>query len=106
MRTHRFMNNGFRVDCMMISWILNSISKDIVEAFLYITSSKELWQELKKTFDRCNDPLLYQLQREISSISQKDLPCYNVILRLRSCGMSFIVSCLFLTVLVVLPNLF
>ncbi|KAB1117854.1 hypothetical protein F6X68_33165, partial [Micromonospora sp. AMSO12t] len=31
-----------RVDCMIISWILNSISKDIVDAFLYTTSAREL----------------------------------------------------------------
>lgn len=32
-----------KVDCMVTSWILNLISKDIVEAFLYANSAKELW---------------------------------------------------------------
>lgn len=31
-----------RVDCMVRSWILNSISKEIVEAFIYTTTAKEL----------------------------------------------------------------
>jgi hypothetical protein len=59
-----------RVNCMITSWILNSISKDIVEAFLYTTSAKELWNELEERFGGCNGPQLYQIQREICSITQ------------------------------------
>lgn len=31
-----------KADCMVRSWILNSIAKDIVEAFLYVNIAKEL----------------------------------------------------------------
>lgn len=51
---------------MVRSWILNSIAKDLVEAFLYVNTSKELWDELRERFGECNGPLLYQIQREIS----------------------------------------
>lgn len=59
-----------RVDYMVTSWILNSIAEDFVEAFLYTTPARELRKELKERFGESNGPLLYQLQREISSISQ------------------------------------
>ena len=59
-----------RADSMVISWILNSISKDIVDAFLYTNTAKELWDELGERFGECNGPLIYQIQREIASISQ------------------------------------
>ena len=39
-----------RVDCMVTSWILNFISREIVESFLYTTSARELWKELEKRF--------------------------------------------------------
>ena len=55
---------------MITSWILNSVSKDIVEAFLYTTSGKELWDEITEIFGESNGPLLYQIQIEISSILQ------------------------------------
>ena len=55
---------------MITSWILNSVSKDIVEAFLCTTSTKELWDKIAERFGENNGPLLYQIQREISSISQ------------------------------------
>ncbi|KAL2235904.1 UNVERIFIED_CONTAM: hypothetical protein Sindi_1322600 [Sesamum indicum] len=59
-----------RTDCMVVSWILNSISKDIAEAFLYTTSAMDLWLELESRFGESNGPLLYQIQREIASITQ------------------------------------
>ncbi|KAJ0024487.1 hypothetical protein Pint_09321 [Pistacia integerrima] len=72
-----------RVDCMVTSWILNSISREIVEAFLYTTSAKDLWKELEKRFDECNGPLLYQIQRDISSISQGNMPVVQYYTKLK-----------------------
>ncbi|KAL0285671.1 UNVERIFIED_CONTAM: Retrovirus-related Pol polyprotein from transposon RE1 [Sesamum angustifolium] len=62
-----------RVDLMVISWIWNSISKDIVEAFMYGSSSRELWLELQRRYGVSNCPMLYQIQRELSTVSQGDL---------------------------------
>ncbi|XP_021651859.2 retrovirus-related Pol polyprotein from transposon RE1 isoform X1 [Hevea brasiliensis] len=62
-----------RADSMVFSWILNAISKDVVEAFLYVTTAKELWEELKQRFGESNGPLLYQIKREISSFSQDNM---------------------------------
>ena len=59
-----------RVNYMITSWILNSISKDLVEAFLYTSNARELWCELEERYGESNGPLLYQIQREISSITQ------------------------------------
>ncbi|KAL0439798.1 UNVERIFIED_CONTAM: hypothetical protein Slati_2462800 [Sesamum latifolium] len=43
-----------RVDLMVTSWIWNSISKDVVEAFMYASSSHELWLELQRRYERSN----------------------------------------------------
>ncbi|KAL0402424.1 UNVERIFIED_CONTAM: hypothetical protein Slati_4272300 [Sesamum latifolium] len=59
-----------RADCMVTSWILNLISKDIVESFMYTTTARELWVELETLFGQGNGPMVYQLKREISSIAQ------------------------------------
>lgn len=58
---------------MVTSWILSSITKDIVEAFHCISTAKELWDGLEERFGESDGHLLYQLQREVSSVSQKDL---------------------------------
>ncbi|KAL0441230.1 UNVERIFIED_CONTAM: hypothetical protein Sradi_0061900 [Sesamum radiatum] len=62
-----------RNDCMVTSWILNSISKEIVETFLYVNSARELWTELETHFGESNGPLEYQIQREIAFASQENL---------------------------------
>ncbi|KAL0301907.1 UNVERIFIED_CONTAM: hypothetical protein Sradi_6467500 [Sesamum radiatum] len=62
-----------RVDCMVFSWLLNSLSKEIPEAFLYATSTQDLWQELESRFGDSNGPMLYEIQREIESLSQGDM---------------------------------
>ncbi|KAL0399945.1 UNVERIFIED_CONTAM: Retrovirus-related Pol polyprotein from transposon RE1 [Sesamum radiatum] len=62
-----------RVDLMVTSWIWNSMSKDIVEAFMYCASSREPWLAIQTRYGRKNGPMVYQLQRAISAISQEDL---------------------------------
>ncbi|KAL0443952.1 UNVERIFIED_CONTAM: hypothetical protein Slati_2117900 [Sesamum latifolium] len=43
------------VDCMVVSWLLNSIQKDIAEAFIYTTSARNLWEELETRFGESTD---------------------------------------------------
>ncbi|KAL0347962.1 UNVERIFIED_CONTAM: hypothetical protein Sangu_1024000 [Sesamum angustifolium] len=59
-----------RIDCMVSSWILNSISRDIVGAFMYTTSARALCLEIEGRYGVSNGPLLYQLKREIALTSQ------------------------------------
>ncbi|KAL2239396.1 UNVERIFIED_CONTAM: hypothetical protein Sindi_0580800, partial [Sesamum indicum] len=71
-----------RVDLMVTSWIWNSISRDFVESFMYVSSSRELWLEIQGRYGRSNGPMVYQIQREISSISQRDLSLTAYVTRL------------------------
>ncbi|KAL0299468.1 UNVERIFIED_CONTAM: Retrovirus-related Pol polyprotein from transposon RE1 [Sesamum radiatum] len=69
-----------RVDCMVVSWLLNSISKDIAEAFLYTTSAQDLWEELATRFGESNGPMLYDIQKLIASLVQGR--AYSMLLRI------------------------
>ncbi|KAL0318750.1 UNVERIFIED_CONTAM: hypothetical protein Sangu_2031200 [Sesamum angustifolium] len=60
-------------DSVVRTWILSTISKDIVNAFLYAASARSLWLELEAWYGECNGLLLHKIQREISSISQDNL---------------------------------
>ncbi|KAG8662531.1 hypothetical protein MANES_01G120401v8 [Manihot esculenta] len=46
-------------------WILNSISKDIVDGFIHIVSAHDLWLKITERFGECNGPTIYQLHRKI-----------------------------------------
>ncbi|KAL0412156.1 UNVERIFIED_CONTAM: hypothetical protein Slati_3805300, partial [Sesamum latifolium] len=39
-----------RADSLVISWILNTISKDIVEFFVYIDTAREIWLEIEARY--------------------------------------------------------
>ena len=61
-------NQWIRCDNMAISWLLNSIVNDPAEAFRYVNSAVQLWEELTDQFGQSNRPLLYQLKKEISEL--------------------------------------
>ncbi|KAK6146761.1 hypothetical protein DH2020_020630 [Rehmannia glutinosa] len=72
-----------KVDCMVISWILNSISKDLVDAFIYSNTAKELWDDIAKRFGDCNGPMIYQLERDISNMHQGSLSVVEYFTKLK-----------------------
>ncbi|XP_019253509.1 PREDICTED: uncharacterized protein LOC109232261 [Nicotiana attenuata] len=55
---------------MVISCLLNSLSKEIAESVLYSKTAKEIWKELEDRFGQSNGALLYQLQKELSDLVQ------------------------------------
>nr|XP_009602511.1 uncharacterized protein LOC104097618 [Nicotiana tomentosiformis] len=59
-----------RCDNVVTSWILNSLSKDLADSLQYGNDAKELWQELEDRYNQTNGAKLYQLQKEISDLSQ------------------------------------
>ncbi|XP_009764221.1 uncharacterized protein [Nicotiana sylvestris] len=59
-----------RYNDMVISWLLNSLSKQIAESVLYSKTVKEIWKELEDRFGQSNGALLYQLQKELSDLVQ------------------------------------
>lgn len=50
-----------RNDEMVSSWIINSISKDIVETFVYASSTTRLWMDLEEQFGASKGPQIYQI---------------------------------------------
>lgn len=49
------------VNDMVISWILNALSKDIADSVIYSKTAKDLWDSLEQRFGRSNKAKLYHL---------------------------------------------
>ncbi|XP_075101795.1 uncharacterized protein LOC142177224 [Nicotiana tabacum] len=66
------------VNDMVISWILNALSKDIADSVVYSKTAKELWNSLEQRFGRSNGAKLYHLQKELSGLVQgnSDIAAY------------------------------
>lgn len=58
-----------RCNDIVISWILNSISRELASSIIYIESTKDIWSDLKDRFSQGNGPRVFQLQKAISILS-------------------------------------
>nr|XP_043611556.1 uncharacterized protein LOC122583197 [Erigeron canadensis] len=56
-----------------------------ITAFLYATSAFELWKEINERHGQSNGPLIYHLERELSSISQGSLSIAAYFNKLKKC---------------------
>lgn len=67
-----------RSNNMVISWLLNSLSREIYESVLYYSTAKDIWVELEDRFGQSSDPRLFQLQKELSDLVQgsSDITAY------------------------------
>ncbi|XP_022024526.1 uncharacterized protein LOC110924849 [Helianthus annuus] len=59
-----------RCNSMVISWILNTLSREIAESVLYTESAHQLWEELNDRYGQANGAKLYQLQKNLCEIHQ------------------------------------
>ncbi|XP_015161028.1 uncharacterized protein [Solanum tuberosum] len=55
---------------MVISWLLNLLTKEIADTVIYSKTVKELWDNLEHRFGRTNGAKLYHLQKELSGTIQ------------------------------------
>jgi hypothetical protein len=62
-----------RSNNMVLSWILNYVSKDIAASVIYINLTDDMWNNLKDRFSQKNGPRIFQLQKAVSSHSLQNL---------------------------------
>lgn len=57
---------------IVISWILNSISKEISSGVIYVESAYGIWLDLKECFQQRNEPRIFQLKCELTSLTRAE----------------------------------
>jgi hypothetical protein len=73
-----------RCNNMILSWILNSVSKEIAASVIYIDTCHGMWLDLKERFSQKNGPRVFQLQKSISALSQGDSSVSSYFTQLKS----------------------
>nr|GMC86442.1 UBN2_3 domain-containing protein [Ipomoea batatas] len=61
-----------RVNNMVMSWILNSIHSSLANTVLYSTDAASAWTDLQERFSTANGPRIYEIEKRISTFSQRD----------------------------------
>jgi len=54
----------------VLSWITNSVSKELANGLMFSYDAHSVWKDLKERFDKQNLTRIYQVHREISTMSQ------------------------------------
>lgn len=58
------------VDSTVLSWILNSMSKELSEAFVYANSARTLWLELAEKFGEGDNPRIFNIKKQLAGMAQ------------------------------------
>ncbi|KAF5459716.1 hypothetical protein F2P56_019638, partial [Juglans regia] len=59
-----------RANNLVLSWLMNSIAKEIRGSLLYFNTAYDIWDELKVRYLRSDGPRVFTLEKSLSSISQ------------------------------------
>ena len=62
-----------RNNAMVLSWLLNSLNDNIRNSVLYFETALELWTDLEERFGQSNKARLFQVQKDVSCLSQGDM---------------------------------
>nr|GEZ66931.1 hypothetical protein [Tanacetum cinerariifolium] len=71
-------------DQMVMSWILNSMERNIAEIFSYSESSKDLWKAVRDTYGNQNNSAhIFQIQLDIANLGQDGNTFLNLLGKLK-----------------------
>lgn len=59
-----------RCNALVLSWIMNSVSKDIYGGIVYSTDASAVWTDLKEQFDKMDGSRIFSLHRDIGRLTQ------------------------------------
>jgi hypothetical protein len=62
-----------RCNNMVLSWIINSVSKEISISIICVDTAEAMWNDLKDRFSQQNGPRIFQIQKSISDLRQENL---------------------------------
>lgn len=59
-----------RVNAIVLSWLMNSVSKSLLSRIAFATTAFDVWNDLKERFDRVDGSRTYSLHKVITSLQQ------------------------------------
>ncbi|GLU11356.1 hypothetical protein SLE2022_281110 [Rubroshorea leprosula] len=61
-----------KCNSMVLSWILNTISKELHDSVAYVDSAREVWNDLQERFSQGNTTRVHELKLELATMVQQD----------------------------------
>ena len=57
----------------VLAWLFNFVSKDLQSSIVCFKTARDVWLDLQYRFGQGNGPTIFDLRKEISSLTQEDL---------------------------------
>ncbi|XP_073275485.1 uncharacterized protein [Primulina huaijiensis] len=73
-----------RCNSMVISWILNSVSREIADSLMYIATAREVWIDLRDRFHQSNAPRIFQIKKLLNGLHQASMDISGYYTRMRT----------------------
>ena len=70
---HPYYRAWCKCNSTVLAWLFNSISRDLQPSIVYFKSAKDVWIDLQFRFGQGNGPRIFELRKEISSLTQGNL---------------------------------
>jgi hypothetical protein len=64
------LRSWVRCNNMVLSWLLNSVSREIANSVLFLNTASAVWTDLNERFSHSNGPRVFELKRSLSSLQQ------------------------------------
>ena len=58
---------------MVLAWLFNSLTKDLQSSAIYFKTARDVWLDLQHRYPQGNDPKIFELRKDVSSLAQEDL---------------------------------
>lgn len=59
-----------RCNAIVLSWIMNCVSKELLGGIVYSTNVASVWKDLAERYDKVDGSRIFQLHKEIATVSQ------------------------------------
>ncbi|XP_050136318.1 uncharacterized protein LOC126612060 [Malus sylvestris] len=63
-----------RCNDMILMWIINTLSSNLATSVVYMTTAKDVWDDLRERFSQQNVSRLFEIQRELARLTQSQQP--------------------------------
>ncbi|XP_057755447.1 uncharacterized protein LOC130974595 [Arachis stenosperma] len=77
-----------RLNDIVSTWILNSVSKEIASSLIFAGSAHEIWTDLGHRFQQKNGPRIYELRKDLINMKQDSLSVSQFFTKL-VCGRNY-----------------
>jgi len=58
---------------MVLSWIFNSLTLDIVDTVIFYDTTYEVWEDLQNCFSQSHAPRIFQIERDIAYLTHDQM---------------------------------